>query len=559
MSRSISKSLRESKVQALQKLESLIVEEEKNNFKRPKAFTVFVYRNYISADWDEEDYTEGQSDNGIDVVNIEDFRDFAVLTLLQTKAVTSFSSNAFNKLIDGLDIFLNYSKADYARIKNRSLVDKINTFRSSREQFGVDNIKVRLIFATLADSHKLTEEDEIIQRRDQLKGKYQDIYKDFSVEVVGFREIMDRYRAKSRREKEINADLRIVSNRKQVSSFSYQSAEIKSLVCTVPGSEIARIVNLDSSGFIFDMNVRRYLGAKGSVNKEIFTTSIDAEVSHRFWFLNNGITAVCDDFTVTDDPDKPIVKIKNVQIVNGSQTAETLARAAKEERLQPNVEVLVRIYKTSDQVTIDKIVLSTNNQNKIGNRNLKANDPRQIQLEEAFKLYGYLYERKPHQFDGVQYAKNHLFSNDEVGRAVLAIQHRIPSDSRARKYKIWDELYDQVFSENPVETFIIPSLIYRQVSLLAKRDKRRNSKDEIVRAVLKKGAFHLSLMLVLKERKRFLDNNVRFVEKYIQEKKFTKDLENSVRILAQLLRSKKFRDDPDKALKSSDLDKKINH
>ena len=144
---------------------------------------------------------------------------------------------------------------------------------------------------------------------------------------------------------------------------------------TVKGSEIARLVGGDRDKAIFDLNLRRYYGPeKGRVNPRIAATSSNRNESHLFWFFNNGITIVCDRCQVVDDPDSPHLKLTNLQIVNGCQTSMTLAATAQKGSLQDDVEVLAKIFETSDEGFVSKVVLTTNNQNAISSRDLKAND-----------------------------------------------------------------------------------------------------------------------------------------------------------------------------------------
>jgi AIPR protein len=115
------------------------------------------------------------------------------------------------------------------------------------------------------------------------------------------------------------------------------------------------------------------------------------------------------------------------------------------------VRVLARIYETKDPDLVSKIVLTTNNQNQISSRDLRANDPVQLDMEQAFRNYGYLYERKPRQYETEQIDITRLFTNEYVAQAYLAIVLRSPSDARARKYKVWGELHGKIFAGGPVE------------------------------------------------------------------------------------------------------------
>lgn len=85
---------------------------------------------------------------------------------------------------------------------------------------------------------------------------------------------------------------------------------------------------------------------------------------------------VCDFFDFTRDPDNPSLKIKNAQIVNGCQTTVTLREAYEKKKLDESVKVLLRVYSTDNPSLVEKITLTTNNQNKITDRDdLRANDP----------------------------------------------------------------------------------------------------------------------------------------------------------------------------------------
>ena len=117
--------------------------------------------------------------------------------------------------------------------------------------------------------------------------------------------------------------------------------------------------------FVFDLNLRPFLGTVGKVNQEIDKTCTDIKDSKLFWFLNNGVTMICDKVDVVKDADRPLIKLSNVQIVNGCQTTVTLLNALKRNVLNDEVSILVKILETKDVNLIGKITLTTNNQNKI--------------------------------------------------------------------------------------------------------------------------------------------------------------------------------------------------
>ncbi len=79
-------------------------------------------------------------------------------------------------------------------------------------------------------------------------------------------------------------------------------------------------------------------------------------------------------------------------------------------------------------------------------------------------------------FDWSDRFENHLYgrksdANDIVATSYLAIVLKKCSDSRSRKYKVWSEFYDKIFSGGLVDPYIIATLIYQKVKVCLNQDK----------------------------------------------------------------------------------------
>jgi hypothetical protein len=328
------------------------------------------------------------------------------------------------------------------------------------------------------------------------------------------------------------------------------------------------VVNRDKDDAIFDSNIRRFLGSRGAVNADIKQTCTDLSASFQFWFLNNGITIVCDNFDAVPDPDNPHVKIKNMQIVNGCQTAKTLALSAQEGKLAKDSRVLLRIYETTDSELVDKIVLTTNNQNKITSRDLRANDPKQIDMQKGFARYEYFYERKLRQYDNMPDIDiKRIMVNETVARSYLSIVLKVPSDASRRKYKVWGELYDKIFhGKYGVESYILATKIYLVTSELLKAVDYSNSSDDIRRKLANNGSFHIARIISFLWRKHDMWGNelttkmkddIKTLEKSPQC--LDKFLEKALRILGSIIEEKYSSIDVVNALKLASLDNDIDN
>ena len=76
---------------------------------------------------------------------------------------------------------------------------------------------------------------------------------------------------------------------------------------------------------LFEDNIREYLGSNGQINKAIKKTLESPSDRRNFFFYNNGITMIVNDFGAgSTTGQKREFKIDNPQIVNGCQTVSTI-------------------------------------------------------------------------------------------------------------------------------------------------------------------------------------------------------------------------------------------
>ncbi|NQU53660.1 MAG: AIPR family protein [Bacteroidetes bacterium] len=525
-----------------------------------KAFQIFghsLFTDNSVYSYDPNDDVDGGQDKQIDNITIEQKDGEGIIYITQAKNEDSFSSNSLIQIRNGLNWIFNKKKADVDTLTNTNFKDKIKDCKNLVALIGPSNIEVRVAYITNALSTNVSNEcaqelHTIVEQFDN------DTYSKFTFEMIGAIEIVDRLNAQEKKNKKINADIKIKYDANSPSLIKYHSHGLKGIICTTTAKEVARIVNEDEKGFVFDLNVRKYLGNLGTVNKDIKETCSDEDSSHLFWFLNNGVTIVCDKVDPVTDPDNPHMKIENFQIVNGCQTSSSLAIAEKENLLQENTNVILKIFETSDLNLVDKIVLTTNNQNKITNRNLRANDKIQRDLERAFLIHDYYYERKPRQFQDVDSQK--IIPNELAATAFLAIALKRPSDARSRKYKVWSDYYESIFKSTHVETFIVNHLIKHKVSKFINNSKLVTCENEIKRYIAKNGQFHIARMTSFIWRKTDNWTDVELLKKQLAEiesspDSFDDNIQQAFDAIIELLNANKgLHVDLNNTLKSSSFD-----
>jgi hypothetical protein len=440
--------------------------------------------------FDKADLVDGGQDKQVDTITIIQDDDEAVVYIVSAKNTESFSSNAIIQTRNGLDWVFNKSKADLTTLSNTKFRDRINDLRSVLSGLGYSNVSITVAFVTNGLTSELS--DEFKQEQKHILDKYDNgTFARFTFEAWGADELVTRLNALEKRNQKIDAEISIRYDANNPSLIKYHAEGLKGLICSTSAKEIAKLVLKDVTGSIFDANIRRFLGTRGAVNSDILRTCADTALSHQFWFLNNGITVICDSFDPVTDPDNPHVKVKNMQIVNGCQTASALAIAEKDGKLASDARVLLRIYEAADSQLVDKIVLTTNNQNKISSRDLRANDKIQVDMQDGFSKYNFFYERKVNQY-GPNVPIDRIVVNEIVAQSYLAIVLKKPSDARRRKYKVWGELYDRIFSGQVIEPYVLAMLIFRSTEIWLANSGLNEDPDDVKRKIANNGSFHVA-------------------------------------------------------------------
>ena len=232
---------------------------------------------------------------------------------------------------------------------------------------------------------------------------------------------------------------------------------------------------------LLERNIRRYLGLQGNrVNEGIRATLLSSNPSN-FYFFNNGLTLVCNDFSYNALQNSDYqVQVENLQIVNGGQTCMTIFKTLEEMRAKgepfPNdASVLVRIYKLprDNEDIVLNITHATNSQNPVDLKDLRANDEKQRRLEASIQSLGYDYRRK--RVDTA--AKAMEVTSGTAAEAILSVWRESPHQAKFFTREHFGKLYENIFTNdlNGAQT-ITAVLLYR---IAENRRKRPNANDPL--------------------------------------------------------------------------------
>jgi len=199
---------------------------------------------------------------------------------------------------------------------------------------------------------------------------------------------------------------------------------------------IARLTDLvalhkDKGKALYERNIRYFLGSNRSdVNKAIKSTLRDDPGS--FFYLNNGVTAVCDEIKPKGKNASSgfrKFKVRGLSIINGAQTVASAAEFVAQHpgsNIDDAKVMLTLIKAPADGPFGKRVTKARNHQNPVQPANFASLDENQERLRQEIAHLGYLYNYRPEaSATGVK-----VITLDEALKA-LASQHNDP------RYTVW--------------------------------------------------------------------------------------------------------------------------
>ncbi|WP_395447138.1 AIPR family protein [Aminobacter sp. UC22_36] len=279
-------------------------------------------------------------------------------------------------------------------------------------------------------------------------------------------------------------------------ALSVNESGKRAIVIRVPLGNLSDFLSTQDGAFderLIWQNVRYFLGIDNDVNREIKETLLSGNTSD-FWFLNSGLTIVCDQILSIANGRHPITMV-NPQIVNGCQTASVIHTVATSTMADlGGGYVPVKIIETDDKDFIERVALASNTQSRILSRDLRANDQFQRQLVECLRPLNYFYVRKRGE-NPPRTGMKHIDAA-HAGQLMLSYLCGEPTKSKTNSNDIFGDLYEEAFNPHAVTPEIIIAA-HECYSVIERRRKEalawqasvsRNSFEE---SWLIEGHFHL--------------------------------------------------------------------
>jgi len=411
---------------------------------------------------------DGGQEKGIDAIYIPD-RSGRII-ILQTKYHKNpkkhgIRKNDLVKLFTGVDWLM---RGDLSKIKgNPKFTAKAEEFRDAYVSFEYSEIAVA-IAATAATGPGQEEKDEISHALTRLR----ESGAAFGVHALTATELHDALISAVHNRYKLAIDITFTGK-----PFHYERAKTgaRAIVGAVKGNELANLFNKHSFR-IFDANIRNYLGM-GKINQAIQRTAMDKHEASNFWFYNNGVTFVCDEYSFRSLEDT-VVKMRNAQIINGCQTVMSLYHSGRE--LKDDVEVLVRIIeKEQDLDFFRRITLFANSQNAVKPADLVGTDTIQLELKRMLLKQGIYYETRRGDYkaekDVLSPVPKEVITMKKAAQAIATLFLQKPGIAKKDTSRLFltatdGGLYDRLFTTSTIPEQVIAA--YRTIEAIVSERKR---------------------------------------------------------------------------------------
>ena len=240
--------------------------------------------------------------------------------------------------------------------------------------------------------------------------------------------------------------------------------EEKSVIVNVTAKSLQRNYAQYGKAGLFAMNLRFYVANK-KVDEGI-ERSIREE-GEKFWYLNNGIIIVCDDYEIVDNK----IKLKNFSIVNGGQTTRMIGVIPFVDDFYISAKIIKNKYADDREANIkfvSAVAEASNTQKPINSTDIIANRFEQklmkqdlaeanifMQIKRGDTAVANLKENYPEKWQRTK--------NDVLAQLLYSSMYQKPGTARNSKNTLFSDVnkYNCIFGTK-YDTSYIKDLLYLQ-------------------------------------------------------------------------------------------------
>ncbi len=228
-------------------------------------------------------------------------------------------------------------------------------------------------------------------------------------------------------------------------NFMHFGAE-ESLIVNISALSLKNLYEQYGYRGLFAQNLRYYVK-----NAKIDGNIIESiqEHSENFWYYNNGVILICDDYLIEGDS----ILVQNFSIINGGQTTKLIGETEFAQDFYIQCKIIKNKYESADDRLefIANVAEASNTQKPIKNKDLIANRIEQRLLKKQLADAGiYCQIKRGEKVNKKLYpAAWQNTTNEELGQFLLSFVYQKPGTARGSKASICGnkERYNLLFNK----------------------------------------------------------------------------------------------------------------
>lgn len=388
----------------------------------------------------EEDFSDfivdGQYDGGVDILLSDPNSDNSDLVIAQSKYYTSISSEDVSNAMSKMATFYKEMISGHYEQVSTKVQGRFLSLYSELSE----DAKINFVLYTSAPQSGIN--------RKRIEKRFREQFTDssrFEVTIYFGNDIEEEIRESESRRPSVEIGKIAIDVAGNYLQYGDEAIIVNASAFSIKTLYAQHSINLLSK------NLRYHIKAK-DIDRSIRDTIQNSPET--FWFKNNGITIICDDFKV----DGKEVKLHNFSIINGGQTTYLLhASPYITERF--DLFLPCKIVRASGETDDQKnmfsleIAKATNSQKPIKAADLRANAPEQILFSQTMREEGLYYQTK--RGEKVPPAYREKYQNAslvEIGKLCLTAIFQMPCSGRNKPSTMYlPQFYNPIFSGRQVE------------------------------------------------------------------------------------------------------------
>lgn len=269
-----------------------------------------------------------------------------------------------------------------------------------------------------------------------------------------------------------------------------------SFVCNISALSLKRLWKREGNRGLLSMNLRYYIKSANIDGKIEDSILFD---NSNFWYLNNGIIIVCNEFNVVGNE----LRLDQFSIVNGGQTSRMIGTIPFENDFFIICKVIKNRFPTAKEknVFISKVAEASNTQKPIKAKDIIANKVEQRDLKVLMQDNGVFIEiKRGEKYNRAIYKEPYQRTkNNELAQNLYSFVFLEPGPARNNVSTILqsEDKYERIFISHAYSFEFLRDILFLEKAYREYNKKISKSEDEdSVKQGLVKNGMHYTLATI---------------------------------------------------------------